>query len=129
MRHRKKRTKSIRSGIQKSNNQLRNLLTSLIQHGQIKTTKRKAKVLKSKWDKFFAKLIRQFDKYEDEPEVRREIIREVKRVVYTKEAGQKVVEELVPKYKKEGRTSGFISDYKLGFRKGDGAEEILVKLV
>ncbi len=129
MRHRKKRTKSIRWGIQKSDNKLRNLLTSLIENGQIKTTKKKAKVLKANWDKFFAKLISKFDKYEDEKEVKREIIRQVKSVVYTKKAWKKVVEELIPRYKKEEKKSWFIADYKLGFRKGDWAEEILVKLL
>lgn len=133
MRHRYKRTKTLETWAQKSSNVIRNLLTSLIVSWQVKVTTKRAKVLKAEADSFFSKLLSKFDKYEDEKVARREIIRVVKSVIYTEEAWKKIVDEILPKYKKnyiENKVkTWFVTDNKLWFRAGDGAEEILLSLV
>ncbi len=129
MRHRKKTVKTLTWWAQKWEIRVRNLLTSLVNNGQIKTTEKKARVLESQGNKFFSRLTSLLRKYDDENEVRREAIRIVKSTIYTKDDWKKVVDELLPKYREENRTSGFIQCYKLGYRQWDWAEEVLVKLV
>ncbi|UFX82851.1 bL17 family ribosomal protein [Candidatus Absconditicoccus praedator] len=128
MRHKYNKLKQVDTGIQKKEIVFRNMLTSLIKNGQIKTTPKRAKVLISTTDKFLSSLMGLFDKYE-EKEVRRLAISKVKSYIMTRDEGKKVVDNLLPKYKEEGRKTGFTTTYKLGFRKGDGVEEVLVKLV
>jgi ribosomal protein L17 len=133
MRHRYKRTKRLETWAQKSSNVIRNLLTSLVMSWQIRVTTKRAKVLKAEADSFFSKLLNKFDRYEDEKEAKREIIRVVKSVIYTEEAWKKVVNEILPKYRKnyvENKVkTWFVMDNKLWFRAGDWAEEILLRLV
>ena len=129
MRHRRKNTQKFTTWVQKKELVIRNLITSLVTHWEIVTTPKKAKVLKTEMDKFMSNLIRMFDKYTDENDVKRESIRLVKKVIFTEEAWKKIIAELLPKYKEEWRKSWFISDYKLGFRPWDAAEKILVRLV
>lgn len=128
MRHKKNQLLELEVWEKKKSNVIRTLLTNLIKHGEMATTSKRAKVIKSEADKFFARLLRMFDLYKDEKDVRREAIRFVKSVIYGEEEGKKVVNELLPKYKASGKSAGFVSDYKLGYRVGDGAEKILVRL-
>ncbi|MEF2175105.1 MAG: L17 family ribosomal protein [Candidatus Absconditabacteria bacterium] len=128
MRHQFKKTRKINVGAQRSEIVVRNMLTSLVISGQIVTTVSKARVVKAQADKFFGRLVSLFDKYENLADVRREAIRILKSTLYTEEAGKKVLSELLPKYKELNKSYGFISDYKLGVRSGDGAEKILLKL-
>ena len=51
-----------------------------------------------------------------------------KSVVYGEEEWKKVIETLLPKYREEKRASGFTTSYKLGFRVGDAAAKIMLKL-
>lgn len=67
--------------------------------------------------------------YADEKDVRREAIRIVKSTIFSDAEGKKVVDELLPKYRAAGKKAGFVADYKLGYRMGDGAEKILVRLI
>ncbi|MBP6911027.1 hypothetical protein KBC03_05580 [Patescibacteria group bacterium] len=67
--------------------------------------------------------------YADEKDVRREAIRIVKSTIFSEAEGKKVVDELMPKYKAEGKKFGYVADYKVGYRKGDGAEKILLRLI
>ncbi len=129
MRHKYNKLKQVDTGIQKSDLVFRNMLTSLVKHGQIKTTPKKAKVLSNTADSFFSHLSWLFQKVEDEKEVRRLAINYVKSRVMTDEEWKKVVDELLPKYKEEGRKSWFTGMYKLWFRKWDWVEEVLVKLI
>ena len=39
-----------------------------------------------------------------------------------------VLDTFVPKYKEEGRKSGFTSEYRLGYRVGDASPKIMLKL-
>jgi ribosomal protein L17 len=115
MRHNHKRTLEINSGVQKKQQLIRNLITSLITHGQIITTTKRAKVLKSEIDQLFAKLLGLYTT--QAPSVaRREAIRLVKSIVFTDHAGKKVIDELVPKYQESAKTGGFVIDVKLGPR-------------
>jgi ribosomal protein L17 len=57
MRHKKKRILELSTGVQKKQNVIRNLLTSLVGSGQMVTTIKRSKVLKSTADKFFARLV------------------------------------------------------------------------
>ena len=128
MRHKKKRVLELSTGVQKKQNVVRNLLTSLITHGEMITTGKRAKVVKAEADKFFARLVRIYSKFEGVA-AKREADRFVKSVLYTEVAGKRAVSEILPKYLDESRTTGFVSNYKLGFRAGDAAEKVLVKLV
>ena len=128
MRHKKKRVLELSTGVQKKQNVVRNLLTSLITHGEMITTGKRAKVVKAEADKVFARLVRIYSKFEGVA-AKREADRFVKSVLYTEVAGKRAVSEILPKYLDESRTTGFVSNYKLGFRAGDAAEKVLVKLV
>ena len=127
MRHKKSRVLKLDPGPQKQSLVIRNLLTSLVEHGQIITTSRKAKVLKSHGDKFFNRLVRCWDKY-DEKAAPREAMRITKSTLFTDQAGKKALNDLVPKWRDAKRDTGFIIDMKLGPRAGDAAERVLVKL-
>ena len=55
-------------------------------------------------------------RYEDEKEARREAIRYVTSIIYGEPEGKHIIETLLPKYLKEGRKTGFVASYNLGFR-------------
>lgn len=115
--------------VQKKSLVVRNLVTSLIKNWQLITTPKRAKVLKSEMDKLIGKLLRKFDLYKDDNDVKREIIRAIKQVVFTKEEWKKLAEELIVRYREEWRKTWFVKNYKLWYRKWDSVEKILVKLV
>jgi len=128
MRHKKKRTLELSTGVQRKDNVIRNLLTSFITYGKMVTTPKKAKVLKAQADSFFARLVKLATKY-DEKSSKRELDRFVKSILYTDVAGKRAVNELLPRYLEEKRTTGFVTDNKLWPRPGDASEKILLKLV
>ncbi len=129
MRHRNKRTKQLSPWIQKRDLVVRNMVTDLIKRWQIKTTTKKAKVLKSEADKFFSHLISLFEKYEKESDARRIAISYIKWFINTEQDWKKVIDELIPKYKEQWKTTWFVASFKLWYRKWDWAEEVLIKLV
>lgn len=92
------------------------------------TTIKRSKVLKSTADKFFARLVWLHAK-NDEATANRESIRYVKSLIFTEKEGKKVINELLPKYLTEGKTSGFVMNVKMWPRPGDSAEKVLVKLI
>ena len=106
---------------------MRMQLSSLIRAWKITTTPKRAKVLKAFTDEFFSRLL-SFDAKYDEKAANREAIKYVKSVVYGEDEGKKVIETLLPKYREEKRVSGFTTSYKLGFRVGDAAPKIMLKL-
>lgn len=106
---------------------VRSLLTNLVKYGAIKTTSRKAFVLKAEADSFFATLVK-YAKTKDKKDAKREMDRLVKRRIFGEQEGKKVVNEIIPMMIESGKTSGFIANYKLGPRKGDAAEHVLVKI-
>jgi ribosomal protein L17 len=107
---------------------VRQLLTNLIRNGKITTTGKRAKVLKSEANAFFSRLLRIYRENEAK-DARRESIRYVKSVIYGEPEGKKVLEKILPKYQAEGAPKSFVADYKIGYRPGDAAEKILLKLL
>ena len=144
MRHRYNQLRQFETGVVKKWIVLRNLLTSLIKHWQIKTTPKKARVLKSFADKFFNRAKKIYEKYSDDKVVKNELIRLANMYLTNdggpyrfwwkrKEAGQynvkeKFVDLIAPTLKDISFSTGFVRNYKLGPRKGDNVEYVLVKL-
>lgn len=115
------------SGIQKKSLVLRGLLTNLVRYGKIETTPKKAKILKAQADSFFAWLVTLIQDRGD-VDGRREAIRRIKATIFTEEEGKKLLDELLPKFV-EKKEMGFIQTYKMGSRKGDGAESVLIQIM
>lgn len=127
MRHKKKRLMELNTWVKKKSVFIREMLTNLVKRGRVVTTPKRAKVLKAEADAFFSKLLSYSTRY-DEKSAHRECIRYVKAIIFSKEDGKKVIEEWLPKYK-ESKQKSFVQNYKLGFRKGDWVEKILVELM
>lgn len=129
MRHNYNKLRQLSTGLQKRQTVIRNLLTSLVEHGRIETTPKRAKVLKYEMDKLFSKLVRMYNSYDNKDDATREVIREVKTVLFTDAAGKKVVTELLPKYIDQNRNSGFVRLYRTGIRQWDAVTKMLLELV
>lgn len=114
---------------QTRSNVIRTMLTNLVREGHMTTTSKKAKVIKSEADSFFARLVSMTDRYADEKDAKREAIRYVKSTIFGEAEGKKVINEILPRLRQEGKKSGFIASYKLGYRSGDGAEKILLRVI
>jgi len=95
---------------------IRNLVTSFILYEEIKTTKPKSKEVKSTFEHLM-----NIAKKNDLNSKRR-----ILSFVFDKKAALKMFEVLVPRFKKV--QSGFIKIYKLGPRKGDASEQVILKL-
>lgn len=128
MRHKDNKMLELHTGAKKRDVFVRQLLTNLIKNGKTTTTPKRAKVLKSEVDSFFANLVRMSKKL-SEKDARRECIRYIKATIFGEAEGKKVLNVLLPKYIASGATSSFVADYKLGFRVGDGVQKILLKLL
>ncbi len=107
---------------------MRQLLTSLIKNGKVTTTGKRAKILKSEANSFFSRLLRIY-KQKEVKDAKREAIRFVKSVIYGEAEGKSVIEKWLPRYQAEGAPKSFVADYKMGFRVGDAADKILLKLL
>jgi ribosomal protein L17 len=128
MRHRQNKLLNINTGAKKKQVFLRGLLTSLVTYDQVTTTSKRAKVLKSQADSFFSKLMDIQTRNSKQEDANRECIRLIKSTIYSEAAGKRIMSDLLPRYKKENRTSSFVADYKVGFKPGDGSLKVLVKL-
>jgi large subunit ribosomal protein L17 len=116
MRHRKK-GKILDRKVGPRKALLRNLAASLIIYEKIQTTKAKAKALRPFVEKLITKgKINNLN-------TRRELSRQL----YLKNAVQKIVEELGPRYK--DRPGGYTRIINIGKRQGDGAEIVQIELV
>jgi len=130
MRHNYNRFLELNTGVQKKSNVIRNMITSLVQHKRITTTPKKAKVLKYEIEKFFAKLVRTYNRFENKEDA----LREVKKIILANTFGgdktiKIVLEDKLLSYIEEGRKSGFARLYRVGVRKGDNVEKVMVELV
>jgi large subunit ribosomal protein L17 len=128
MQHRKNKLLEISTGAKSKPVFIRQLLTNLVRNGKITTTPKRAKVLKAYADSFFGRLVANTASYA-EKDARRENIRYIKSEIFSEPDGKKALEILLPKYVESGLKSGFVASYKLGYRIGDGAEKVLLKLV
>jgi hypothetical protein len=52
----------------------------------------------------------------------------VKATIYGEEEWKKVIQTLLPKYR-ELKWKSFVANYKIWFRKWDGSEKVLLKLI
>ncbi|EKD24737.1 MAG: hypothetical protein ACD_80C00167G0035 [uncultured bacterium (gcode 4)] len=128
MRHKKNKLLELHTGAKKRDVFVRQLLSNLVKNGKTTTTPKRAKVLKSEIDSFFANLVKMSKKL-DPKDAKRETIRYIKSKIFGEAEGKKVLNVLLPKYMESGSTSSFVADYKLGFRVGDGVQKILLKLL
>lgn len=116
MRHKYKKTSELETGNQTRSNVIRNFLTSIIKHGQITTTPKRAKVVVSEINHFFSHLLKILSKY-DEVNAKREMIRFLEKTLWTDEEGKKVMSEYVVKYKDMPSKTNFVTTYKTTLRK------------
>ncbi len=128
MRHKKNRLHELHTWAKKKDVFVRQLLTNLIKNGKTTTTPKRAAVLKSEVNSFFAHLVKLSKKLE-EKDAKRECIRHIKSKIYGEPEGKKVLNTLLPKYIESWATTGFVADYKLGHRVGDGVQKIMLKLL
>lgn len=127
MRHKKKRAIQLSAWAQKRSLVIRNLITSLVLHGSIQTTSKRAKALQVFADSFFSKLIRCYDQYEGET-IRREVIRRTKDMITVDAAWKKLVNDLLPKRNEEKRSFWFVRTLKIWNRAWDNAQKVLVSV-
>ena len=116
MRHRK-RIKKLNKPSDERKTLLKNMGTSLILYEQIKTTNARAKALVP-----FVEHLITIGKQKDEVKARRELLK----FTFDKNAVEKIVKELKPKYKT--RTGGYTKIHKIGSRTGDSAPMVSIKL-
>jgi len=104
---------------------LRNLVTSLIQYGEIETTEAKAKELKSVADELIT-LGKRGDLH-----ARRQAAAYVRNVIVDKKTGQtalqKLFDDIAPNY--QNRDGGYTRTIKTRVRRGDASPMAIVKLV
>jgi len=129
MRHHYNRLLELNTGVQKKANVLRNLITSLLREKRITTTPKRAKVLKYEADKLFAKLVRTYNRYENKDDSLREVKRVLTAIVYDKSVIDEIIESKLLPYIEENRVSWFTRNYRVGVRRGDAVEKIMVELV
>lgn len=127
MQHRKNALLEINTGVKSKWVYIRQMLTNLVRNGKVTTTSKRAAVLKAEADALIGRLISNIKNY-SEADAKRENIRLIKSVIYSEAEGKKLLNDLLPKFVESGKMSGFVFNYKLGYRLGDGAEKILVKL-
>lgn len=96
----------------------RNLVTSLLLYEAIRTTRKRARVIRPIVDRLIATAKRQT------PQI---AIRSINTLVTDRNASRKIMEVLRERYK--NRTSGFTRAVAVGSRKGDGAEMVDLSLV
>jgi large subunit ribosomal protein L17 len=96
---------------------LRNMVTSLFEHGRLKTTVAKAKELRRVAEKLITRA--KEDNFNNR--------RLVNRYLYKKSVVNKLFKEIAPKYKE--RPGGYTRIYKLRERRGDDAMMALIELV
>jgi len=129
MRHKHKQTIKLNTGIKKKSVFKREMLTNLIRSGVVTTTPKRAKVLKAEADAFFSHIIDLATRYAEATDGKREAIAYTKSMIFGNEEGKKAINIYLPKYLDAKKTSSFVENYKLGTRKGDGVEKIMLKLL
>ncbi len=130
MRHHYNRFLDINSGVQKKSNLIRNLITSLIENKRVTTTPKRAKVLRYEAEKLFAKLVKTYNRFENKDDA----IREVKKILLANTFGgdkivNKAIDDKLMQYIQENRKSWFARLYRVGIRKGDNVEKVMVELI
>lgn len=104
----------------------RSLLNAFFEHGQIKTTDAKAKLIRAEAEKIITKAKQALAHPEPEREVH------ARRLVYARlgnnrRSTEMVFDEYAPRF--VDRPGGYTRVFKLGPRKGDGAQMVLMELL
>ncbi len=106
----------------------RNLIAELFRHGRIRTTRAKAQAIRGEAERMITRAKRAIAAEDENPagavHARRVIASNLnndRRVV------QKLFDDIAPRYAE--RPGGYTRVYKLGMRKGDAAEMVLLELV
>ena len=128
MRHKHNQLLELATGDKKFSVFVRQLLTNLVRNGKVTTTEKRAKILKSEANAFFARLVRLHNTLEAK-DARRESVRYIQSVIYGEAEGKRVLDVILPKYTASDAPKSYVADYKLGYRVGDAAAKILVKLI
>lgn len=130
MKHRISGSKLGRSAPQR-NSLRRNLMTQLIEHERIKTTEAKAKFVRSSMEKLITVAKRGIQASSgDTPEAKARLVHAHRRVAARLDDPAmvtKMFETIAPRYEK--RPGGYTRILKLGVRKGDAAEMVLLEMV
>ena len=116
MRHRKKKVTLDRKKAPREA-MLRNLAESVILYEKVKTTQTKAKAVKPVVEKLITR--------SKDPSLQSR--RELYKTLYTKNAVNKLMDVLGPRYKE--RPGGYTRIIKIGPRVGDGAKMVQIELV
>lgn len=127
MRHKYKKVSEIQTGNQTRSNVIRNFLTSIVKHGSITTTPKRAKVIVAEVNHFFSHLLQLVSK-SDATTAKREMIRFLEHTLWTDEEGKKVMSDYIIRYKDQPNKTNFVTTYKTTLRKGDAVQNILVRL-
>lgn len=116
MRHRVKKA-TLNKPADQRKAMMRNLITSLFEHGYVQTTDAKAKALSAAAEKLITLVKRQKEDFN--------AIRELKKVIFTEASQRKALEYA----KSTEKTSGFVRETKIRMRAGDGALIVQVSLI
>lgn len=113
---------------------LRNMVTSLLEHGHIQTTDTRAKEVRRIAEKLITlgkkglpSAFAEGTSEEDMQARRLHLLRQVLKVVRTKDVASSIMGELAERY--EERPGGYTRMIKLGFRRGDNSPLSLLQLV
>lgn len=121
MRHRIKRGRKLSRNLGQRKALMRNLLSSLLASGHLETTAAKAKEVKREFDLLVNRAKRA------QAKSNLTIKRQIFSLLSKKELGQKLFDEVLPKF--STRRSGYLTLIKTGKLRNDGAENILLSFV
>lgn len=102
----------------------RNIIKELFRHERIKTTRAKAEAVRGAAEKLITTAKRSIDA---SPEAKVHARRKVASEITDPEIVKKLFDDIAPRY--EQRPGGYTRMLKLGIRKGDSAEMVLLELV
>lgn len=104
-----------------------NMVTSLLEHERIVTTKQKGKELKKVSEKIITKAKKNLALTEDDKDKILHNKREVMKMIKNRSVVKKLFDSIAPRFK--DRKGGYTRIYLLGRRAGDAAEMAIVELV
>jgi large subunit ribosomal protein L17 len=105
----------------------RNLVTELIRHEQIRTTRAKAQAVRGQAEKLITLAKRGLAAAEEEPSREVHARRRAAAQLNDPKMVQKLFDEIAPRYM--DRPGGYTRMLRLGTRKGDAAELVVLELV
>jgi len=105
----------------------RNLVTELIRHGRINTTRAKAQAIRGQAEKLITMAKRGLAAAETEPSRGVFARRQASARLNDPKVVQKLFDEIAPRY--ADRPGGYTRMLKVGLRKGDAAEMVILELV